>query len=797
MVRFLSPNVWKLIKKVFPHAIEHRFMRENNLSSPDAVCTLCDREKDSLKDLKASVLTWVKATKDNETLKKLLDGNRTVKREVAVHNFTCAQNGCRLVHCDDISNFRSAVNGIEKLLKKSATDAPTELKRKVEDLAFPPYHSVVLEFERESIGIMLQSLRSLICRAHKRVIESALYQEEKDGEAKQPMRELSSCIAVLSDEEYKAYILSLLDLLSVLNGERKAVELVDDEREQGFPDIHDDLKNTLDFFHPAITMKTKDADSSSEEVLLFSLDGSEKQFSLHPAGVCSCDTCMKEFAPLLQMQKSDQDDNIENVSVDSTDGNGTTGSSKKRAARGTTNDPIVIDFDSDPEGENNKVRVFEYKADSELDEALASLRTAAGLTPSSDGDVLGGWVRRSTRKRKTRYPVGCIVGEKTVEVGNHHNVAALRLLLFQNCEIPISSQISVAVDSESLDQPFGRPMDFSCNEKSLEEIVKELRDFTDEASGKPNSDQSNEYFVLYRDESEDSKEIEASIMDSLFEIANTDQSNKKSSNEKDKKKRSSERGFRGTLLQSSSSSGATSNQGDASNGLKNLDTKKKGDEARRESPSMAAVSDEEKQVDDNQSTTANKAVSSDSSTDESTIERDNNVKVDRLPSPPAAKRQKKTNDISATRNVGVIDDDDGDDNKDIVKTVLKRIKKNPIFGDDNIDEIALKEAIRKATLEKRFSNPEDIEALAIQRFFDNDQSGDDDDDLDDSNKYEKKPDADSLSSRLSDRLANDTGSQNKDACLSAVLWAIKKNDSEATEDMIYDTALARYLHDQD
>ena len=122
-------------------------------------------------------------------------------------------------------------------------------------------------------------------------------------------------------------------------------------------------------------------------------------------------------------------------------------------------------------------------------------------------------------------------------------------------------------------------MDFSCNEKSLEDVVKELRGFSDEASGKPNSDQSDEYFVLYRDESEDSKEIEASIMDSLFAIANIDQSNKKSSNEKDKKKRSSERGFRGTLLQSSSSSGATSNQGDASNGLKNLNTKKKGNEA--------------------------------------------------------------------------------------------------------------------------------------------------------------------------------------------------------------------------
>jgi hypothetical protein len=534
-------------------------------------------------------------------------------------------------------------------------------------------------------------------------------------------------------------------------------------------------------------MKTKDAESSSEEVLLLSLDGSEKQFSLQPAGLCSCDTCAKEFAPLIQMQKPDQEDNIENVSVDSTDGNATTTSSKKRAGMGTTNDPIVIDFDSDPEGEK-KVRVFEYKANSELDEALSSLRTAAGLTPGNDTDALGGFVRRSTRKRKTRYPVGCIVGEKTVEVGNHHNVAALRLLLFQNCEIPISSQISVAVDSETLDLPVGRQMDFSCNGKSLVEIVKELRGITEE-SGKPNSDESDEYFVLYRDEREDSKEIEASIMDSLLEAANLDQSNKKSSNSKDKRKRSSERGFRGTLLQSSSSSGATSNQGDSPSDVKKLDTKKKADEAGRESPSMAAVSDEENQVDDNRSTTANKAVSSDSSTDESTSER-GNVKVDRLPSPPAAKRARKLDGTS----VGITDEDDGD----IVKAVFKRIKENGIVGND-IDEIVLNEAIRSAAVEKCFSNPEDIVALAIQKYFDDDQSDDDheENNNNNTNNNEKKPDADSLSSRLSARLANDTESRNKDACLSAVLWAIENNNSRANEDMIYDAAYARYLHDQD
>jgi hypothetical protein len=33
--------------------------------------------------------------------------------------------------------------------------------------------------------------------------------------------------------------------------------------------------------------------------------------------------------------------------------------------------------------------------------------------------------------------------------------------------------------------------------------------------------------------------------------------------------------------------------------------------------------------------------------------------------------------------------------------------------------------------------------------------------------------------------------------LSAVLWAIENNNSRANEDMIYDAAYARYLHDQD
>jgi hypothetical protein len=736
-------------------------------------------------------MAWVKETKENDALKKLLDGNRTVEREVAVHNFTCAQNGCRLVHCDDISNFRNAVRGIEMLGKKSTPETAKELRRSVENLAFPAYHSVVLEFERESIGMLLQSLRSLICRAHKLVIQSALFQEDKDDNAGQHTRELSSCIAVLSDEEYRAYLTSMLQLLSLLDGESKGLQSLDDEKRAASIVIHDDVRSILDSFHPAIRMKTRNEKSCSEEVLLFSLDGSQKQFSLFPAGICNCDTCMNEFAPLLQMHKPDQDDSIENISIDSTSGITDVASNSKDCSEiGTTTNPIVVGFDSDVEEVRaRKVRVFECKSGSKLDEALSSLRTAAGKTPASDTEPsMLQYLRRSSRKRKTRYPVGCIIGEKTVDIEIFHNIAALRLLLYQNFEVPISSPISIAVDSETSSLPVGREVNFACNEISLEEIVKDLL-------GKPNIDQSDDYFVLYQKESEDSKETEASVMDSLIEASNLGSADKKSTNGKGKRKRVSERGFRGTLLQSSSSVGGVSNQSDSPATAEKEASAENLDQKSREPPSMVALSDEEKQVDDYSPESAQKEVSSDSSPGGSMCEKKDENEKGNISSPPASKRPKKSNvkpTVVLIRDEDDDDDNDGDGN-DIFnicgtskfKDVFSRIKNNGFVGDD-IDSVALSDAICWAIRKLGVSQSvDDISAVALEKFYDGPQTD---------GENQSAGDVDHLSKRLSSRLKESDHSRNEKDCLNAVMWAIKENKGKE-EDEIYNAAVAKYIQD--
>lgn len=464
-----------MVRKVFPDAIEHRKLRmscDENNGKPildDDGCSLCQKEKDVLKSLKSGIETWARETRDNRILKKLLDGNRTLTREIAVHNFTCAQSGCRLVHCDDISNWRKMVISAGKACKRKSNDSE-EFRIYIENIAFPNYHSVVLEFERKPIERLLHSLRSLICREHKLVMKSSIFQEHDKDDSDSKGNQLSTNIVVLSDEEHNAYVWSLSGLLTILNE-----DIEDSHAEDYAYKTGNDIQHiTRCSYHPAITRRPESKGTMTDNVIVFTLDGSSKEFFL-ATGVCTCENCLKEFGPLQQQKQSEQDDYVDNVSEDSKERSKSFEDSKMGSL---ASDPIVVESDTE-EGKMNtqQLRVFEFKAESSIGDATYSLQITAGSSSICEAEPQStGFLRRSTRKRKTRYPTGCILREDSINVSLEHNMAALRLLLYEKCEVPLAGSALYIVNLNN-GEPWTIDIPITSNEKSLLEIVDPVRPY--------------------------------------------------------------------------------------------------------------------------------------------------------------------------------------------------------------------------------------------------------------------------------------------------------------------------------
>jgi hypothetical protein len=356
----------------------------------------------------------------------------------------------------------------------------------------------------------------------------------------------------------------------------------------------EDIKKDLRTYHPAIQLIANENDDESvSEITLVSPDRSYKNFALSPSGICSCPECEKEFAPLLELHKMEEN-HVESISDSDGEGNKVKASGKDPGALGAIANPIIVESDNEDSSKTNRLRVFTFTSRSEVQDALNRLREAAGLSNGSETSGLMGSLRRSTRKRKTVFPVGCICKESEVKVGLQHNVAALRLFLFESCEIKLQWNLYAALVTSDNDQlPIVLKLGPSCNEATIDDVLVKLRKETGISSAR-DTDVDKELYLLCQETEQDSDVIEASLMDTMI-----DKSNAAGMQEKDGKKkrnRPSERGFRGTLLQSSSSLAGT-NDNDSSKSQED-DLPSKHEEKKEPKPvPQASVSDEDSAVD--------------------------------------------------------------------------------------------------------------------------------------------------------------------------------------------------------
>lgn len=734
--RFVPWRVWAMIKKVFPDAIERRIERNQGEAGrvkrdlASANCTICRFDKEATDILKSSLEEWAKSVKNSVAAFDLLRPSRTTARENAKENLLVVESGCRLVHAEDISNFRNAVNAFSSLQGNRCTSL-AELKSFAENKAFPNPHSAELDFEQQPTERFLQSLRQLTCRQHKRIVKGSILKEDDESPKKHNLSEL---IVVLTRSEHELYMASLVDLLDILDRTDGARQ----EDKIGAPEaLVRDIRKKTKAYHPIVGAPLEEDHAGDGDILSFPDGGNWKDFSID-LGLCDCGDCKKELAPVLQRKGLNDDSDIENVSIDGD----VAIKQKSRGGGSAAVDPICLESDGEGGSTPNmhSLRVFEVDDNASIDKALEHVREAMGLPSTTKGiqGTLDNWLsepRRSRRKRRANFPVGgCITREDVFQAAMQHNCAALRLRLFEVVQVPVfSTKLFIVLLLDEVPNPIYLEIGFDWGDKSLEDLIGELKQLLiGEKGAAPEVKLEENVLFLYQGTKElDAGGIkEAAIMGSLLHKANLEDPQ---TAKKGKAKRSRpERGFRGTLLQSSSS--ATNNEQD-----------------------------------------------SDNSTEVST------------PKPAQKATPKVANKIGRTRSntIEVSEDDDlSDRDKSSKPSVVQRKVKSSAEGergDDRIDRLVVK-------LSRRLHGKLDHEKMrdAVSAVIIDGQD-EDDDELIVKQARKLYDNAAVDGKRIFELLKKETAGRNEEALKAAVEWAIESRSQGQDEGETRDSALAKYL----
>jgi hypothetical protein len=567
-VRYVGLRVWNLVKKLFPDAVEHKRKRElkngkNDVDLNDQDCHICRAEKASVENLKDAIQAWASRTRADADLKSLLDGKRTLSREQEISNFVAATNGCRLVHKSDITTWREAVKLLSNVLKIRG-DSCNDVRSFAENRVFPNCHAVVLEFENEPIDKLVASIRSFICREHHKVVKKAILGDASSSDDNE-LRTLADYITVVGSDEYQAYISSLATFLRILrvDGNTSRNFIVSPIAVNEEKAYIKQVREVASSHHPLIQnyQSNETSEGETKNTVRFTHDGSVKDFAVFP-GLCEHEACTKECAPLQNVARDNDDDRIESISVDSLD---TKPSAKKKPTKtcgSGVSDPILVESDLEEDTTDGPFpfRVFELQAGATEEQALESLQSVSAIPNDFEAN---NDLRRSSRKRKTKYPCGVLVSENSVNVGLYHNFAAICLSMYEQSNIQADYSKLFLVLTPEFEKPLiGEASPHGTeSELTLEEKVNHMR------NGRPNDenfDPTKHTLLLYQKDPNTSGDtsLHETLIESLFQFANfgpnsggksaaSSSSNKNaSSNPKKKKSRPSERGFRGTLLQS-------------------------------------------------------------------------------------------------------------------------------------------------------------------------------------------------------------------------------------------------------
>jgi hypothetical protein len=396
---------------------------------------------------------------------------------------------------------------------------------------------------------------SLLCPSHKLVLNPAVMSStlSEDDQPGGLLWNYSSNVALLPEGEYRHYILVIVRLFRMLYQESSGYGKGDIAEE-----TIDNLQSILSSVcHPCARSHANDErhDSRSDDSSLVkcSIGGTTVETLLRPAMCadqqCNCD-CIEASRKEHLLRKGDMPRG-KRVSLDIND----------EVVVIENNADDVIDVDAPVQKDKAQLRLLEIDAGAKMEDVLDSL-VQGETTPDTA-------MRRSSRKRKSRYHLGPIKEDSLLSVRKDHNFAAIRLHILEkhpnfkvDMELVLFLPTHILAGKDKDESKFSvTTVPFDWNSRPLFEVVAEATE-----SLQLTSDDLEKILqeallvrqsatgVASRVKAKEEDENQVALVDSLLQIANLNDPNAPDTPESKTKKKSSnasvERGFTGTFLHS-------------------------------------------------------------------------------------------------------------------------------------------------------------------------------------------------------------------------------------------------------
>lgn len=449
-------SVWRDIRNIFPHAIELKrkrkgFFDKSEEDDEEFECATCAVEvhtKNSLRDNIADFASHCRKI-------HFPDWSCVLNREEAILD---DHRKFRILYKDEVTKWRNFPTNVKRNHKKKdeSLEAVTRMVLCPRVQPVPPRNIVIdtncctpTPSDESRLLFLSNYFRPIVCTQHGLPIYSALFEGGPTPDSKSRMpASLRQQICILREDTYKDYLAGIAGVSGLLEHHQDRTANVIEYIAEGanFCEIWKIDSNC----HPSLALATtiggegSDGDGVTfccqEETasILFRLEGA----------VCKDVECAGSFAR-WEKEETGKDTAQSNTSSDK-----------------DTDTQSTCQFD---------LRIFEVQTGSSLDAALSSLATCAGM-PAAEAEGES-QVRRSSRKRKSRYPVGAIDEEETVSVDLDANVAALRLLLFERCSKGSQFELDHDLKLVIFEKPTG---------KSQEPIVLDDGQGSDEIASRKN-----------------------------------------------------------------------------------------------------------------------------------------------------------------------------------------------------------------------------------------------------------------------------------------------------------------------
>ena len=559
---FVPYETWKKILSLFPNARRHVFgqhllhsLTATAVASDDIVCSICrgesDADRQSRQRLKDIAKSCRKALEASEILSSSeLQGLSSAK----------AGDLYFAIHENDLELWKKFALTVQRSDSKTGESLEQFVQLYFRSNGWLPKTWLECsEPDRKRVERVFSYFRPMLCQRHGCPVGTALFLDPSTNGTPNIRQD----VLFLNDQDYQTFLVHVFAITFVVQPDQST-----DDRD-GNLDKHEaaqfiDRLNLSRSIHPSFRPRTlfDKGDIGNGEHGPNSTDLS--------ALVCRDEICANAQNEWV-LQKASMSQKRSNGKRGAQDGIGS-----------ASDDPIILDSD-DEKGERGNAEAFVLRVfDVCSGSGEAEIRRSAEQCMAWSGDESlfeSTFLRRSSRKRKTRFPQGAILEEDTMRMTLKNNIAALRLCLVERCvngsffEVkhklalvvrrrasgpPLLVDVDAEDDTSEVPKPFGDttviPLPFDQNLTTLQELCESNLD--PELVKSPDFDPADSIALLrISDVDETSKEYaKDSLMEHLIELSNVASASSNGKNSK-KRSRAAERGFTGTFLSSASHAG--------------------------------------------------------------------------------------------------------------------------------------------------------------------------------------------------------------------------------------------------